>query len=84
MQRTDPLAVDLRVGPTEAGKTLQPESMNKTLAAAKGGKRGNLSPIKKGDGGLLSPKGQGSGGKVNNLFKDPSNSSIPRQEIVGQ
>ena len=75
LQRTDPLSVDLRVGPTEAGRTLQPESLNKTLAAAKGGKRGHLSPIKKND--LLSPKAQGSGGKVNNLFKEPSNGTIP-------
>jgi hypothetical protein len=82
MQRSDPLSLDMRVGPTEAGKTLQPESINKTLAAAKGGRKANLSPIKKNDGGILSPKGQGSAGKVNNLFKDPSNTSIPRQEIM--
>ena len=75
LPRTDPLSVDLRVGPTEAGRTLQPESLNKALAAAKGGKRGNLSPIKKND--VLSPKPQGSGGKVNNLFKDPSDRTIP-------
>ena len=80
MQRSDPLSIDLRVGPTEAGKTLQPESINKTLAAAKGGRKANISPIKKNDGGILSPKG--SAGKVNNLFKDPSNTSIPRQEII--
>lgn len=56
MQRSDPLAVDMRIGPTEAGKTLQPESLNKTLAAVtKGSKKGNLSPIKKND--VLSPKG---------------------------
>ena len=82
LPRSDPLSVDLRVGPTEAGKTLQPESINKTLAAAKGGRKANLSPIKKNDGGILSPKGQGSAGRVNNLFKDPSNTSIPRQEIM--
>jgi|LauGreDrversion4_2_1035121.scaffolds.fasta_scaffold187833_2 hypothetical protein len=70
MQRSDPLAVDMRVGPTEAGKTLQPESLNKTLAAVtKGSKKGNLSPIKKTDG-ILSPKAQASGGKVNNYVKD--------------
>jgi hypothetical protein len=56
--------------------------LNKTLAAAKAGKKANLSPIKKTDGGILSPKGQGSGGKVNNLFKEPSLGGISKQDIA--
>ena len=75
----DPLG-DINV--TQAGKTLQPESLGKTLATVK---KNNLSPIKKAGESLMSPKDNklgNSGGKVNNLFRDPSNGALNRQEIT--